>query len=132
MASYHLTRSVFLRLLAVTYLFAFLSLHVQIPGLIGVHGILPAGDFLREVAAGAGAERYWMLPTLAWINSGDVFLRSLSLTGAVLSLAAAAGVLRAPLFAALWVLYLSLVVVGQDFLSFQWDALLLEAGFLAI
>jgi hypothetical protein len=32
----------------------------------------------------------------------------------------------------LWLTYLSLSVVGQDFLSFQWDALLLEAGFLAI
>jgi hypothetical protein len=34
--------------------------------------------------------------------------------------------------AALWALYLSLSVAGQDFLSFQWDALLLEAGLLAL
>src|SRR5438067_1685387 len=32
----------------------------------------------------------------------------------------------------LFVFYLSLVVVGQNFLSFQWDILLLETGFLAI
>src|SRR5262249_17007602 len=32
----------------------------------------------------------------------------------------------------LWLFYLSLSVVGQDFLSYQWDALLLETGFLAI
>jgi hypothetical protein len=32
----------------------------------------------------------------------------------------------------LWVSYLSIVGVGQDFLGFQWDALILEAGFLAI
>ena len=31
-----------------------------------------------------------------------------------------------------WVLYLSLTVAGQSFLAFQWDALLLETGFLAI
>jgi hypothetical protein len=31
----------------------------------------------------------------------------------------------------LWLLYLSLSIVGQDFLSFQWDALLLETGLLA-
>src|SRR5262249_38654148 len=36
------------------------------------------------------------------------------------------------LLAALWVLYLSLVSAGQDFLSFQWDNLLLELGFAAI
>ena len=31
-----------------------------------------------------------------------------------------------------WMLYLSLSVAGQDFLSFQWDALLLETGLLAV
>src|SRR5262249_28218371 len=34
--------------------------------------------------------------------------------------------------ALLWLFYLSLTVVGQDFLSFQWDALLLESGLLAV
>ena len=32
------------------------------------------------------------------------------------------------MIAALWALYLSFVSVGRDFLSFQWDALLLETG----
>src|SRR5690606_15650892 len=32
----------------------------------------------------------------------------------------------------LFFLYLSLAVAGQTFMSYQWDALLLEAGFLAI
>jgi hypothetical protein len=32
----------------------------------------------------------------------------------------------------LWLLYLSLATVGRDFLGFQWDNLLLEAGFLVI
>jgi hypothetical protein len=32
----------------------------------------------------------------------------------------------------LFALYLSLATAGQDFMNFQWDALLLEAGFLAI
>ncbi len=32
----------------------------------------------------------------------------------------------------LWVLYLSFVVVGQVFLGYQWDALLLETGLLAV
>ena len=32
----------------------------------------------------------------------------------------------------LFVFYLSLTIAGQTFLSFQWDILLLEAGFLAI
>jgi hypothetical protein len=32
----------------------------------------------------------------------------------------------------LWILYLSVVAAGQRFLSFQWDILLLECGFLSI
>ena len=32
----------------------------------------------------------------------------------------------------LWVLYLSIVNVGQTFYGFGWESLLLEAGFLAI
>ena len=53
------------------------------------------------------------------------------MAGAVISLV----LLRVPgtgLAGLLYVLYLSLCTIGQDFLSFQWDMLLLEAGFLAI
>jgi len=35
-----------------------------------------------------------------------------------------------PAFLSLWMLYLSLYSVGQTFLSFQWDILLIECGFL--
>ena len=49
-----------------------------------------------------------------------------------LSLAVIAGFAQAPALALLWVIYLSLAVAGQDFLNFQWDALLLEAGLLSI
>ena len=42
------------------------------------------------------------------------------------------GIAPAPCLALLWLLYLSLVTVGRDFLGFQWDNLLLEAGLLAI
>ena len=39
---------------------------------------------------------------------------------------------RACCCALLWLFYLSLTVAGQVFLGYQWDGLLLEAGFLAI
>ena len=44
----------------------------------------------------------------------------------------ASGLSIAPLVAASWCLYLSLYTLGGTFLSFQWDILLLEVGFLAI
>ena len=50
----------------------------------------------------------------------------------VLSLILIAGFLPTATLIGLWMFYLSLVTVGQAFLSFQWDVLLLEAGLLAI
>src|SRR5439155_23902132 len=44
----------------------------------------------------------------------------------------AAGLVPAIVLPLLWVDYLSLSAVAREFLSFQWDALLLEAAFLAI
>src|SRR5207247_5088850 len=63
---------------------------------------------------------------------GGGMLRALWWGGAVLALLVVAGVAQAPALALLWLLYLSTSVVGQTFLWFQWDALLLEAGLLAV
>ena len=126
------TPRLFLRFLALVYLSAFVSLAVQITGLVGAGGILPAVQFLDQVREAFGAGRFLAFPTLAWLSASDAFLRFLCWGGAVLALAALAGRFVVPLFALLWILYFSLVVAGQDFLSFQWDILLLEAGFLAV
>lgn len=128
---YVLTRWLFLRLLGLVYLIAFVSLLVQIPGLIGRRGILPAEDFLDEVKANTDRNRYWQFPTVAWLNAGDNFLRAIAGTGAALSLMVFVGVDSAPVMLALWALYLSLSTVSRDFLGFQWDALLLETGFIS-
>jgi len=37
-----------------------------------------------------------------------------------------------PVLAVCWLLYLQILVVGQTFLSFQWDIFLLEVGGLAL
>ena len=126
------TTWLFFRLLAAIYAVAFLSLWVQILGLAGSHGILPARDTLQAIRQYAGAGRFWLLPTLCWISASDGFLVTLCGAGTVLAVLLAAGV--APLLTAAlaWVVYLSLATVCRDFLWFQWDALLLEAGFLAI
>ena len=126
------TAFVFIRALALVYAAAFLSLWPQIPGLIGEQGILPAGEFFKYIASVTGANRFWLVPTLAWFRSDTVFLQGLCAAGIVFSLLLFAGVL--PRFCLFWVwaLYLSLMHAGQIFLSFQWDCLLLEAGFLAL
>jgi predicted DCC family thiol-disulfide oxidoreductase YuxK len=134
---YFLTRWIFLRALGAIYLVAFVSLWMQIGGLIGHNGILPADQFLSAVkqqcdAQGIGLERYFLLPTLNWLDATDGFLNFQCAAGTVLAFLLIVGIAPAPCLALLWLLYLSLSIVGQDFLGFQWDNLLLEAGFLAI
>jgi len=127
----------FLRLLGLVYVIAFLSLMVQVTGLIGAHGILPARAYMDAARAFVasehiGIDRYRLLPTLCWIDASDQFLRALCLAGAVLGVLLAIGVLPALAAPLLWIDYLSLSAVAREFLSYQWDALLLEAGLLAI
>lgn len=128
----HLTRWVFLRLLGVIYLIAFVSLWTQIHGLIGEQGLLPAETFLQAVRQQVGTECYWFLPTLGWIGASDLTLHLLCAVGAVSAALLIVDLAPALLLAVLWADYLSLTLLGQVFLSFQWDILLLETGFLAI
>ena len=72
------------------------------------------------------------MPTLSWLSPTDHFLHVLCGAGAVASVLLVLGRLPAASSAAAWVLYLSVAIDGQVFLEFQWDYLLLEAGFLAI
>ena len=130
--TYTVTHSVFLRLLALITCIAFVSLWTQITGLAGKNGILPASTFLELVAQRFGWQRYWLIPSLCWLNSSDLFLQSLCAGGAVLSLLLFAGRFQATILFLLWAFYLSLCAVSRDFLAFQWDVLLLETGFLAI
>lgn len=129
---YTLTRWLFLRLLGMIYLSAFGSLWGQIHGLIGSAGLLPAAEFLNHVHRSLGSAAYWRFPTLAWLSAADTSLSFLCMGGIILALLLMLDVY--PLLAAggAWLFYLSLVNIGQDFLLFQWDALLLETGFLAI
>ena len=122
----------FLRLLGVIYLVAFVSLWPQIAGLIGHDGILPAGQFLEAARQQLGGARQWVVPTLCWLNASDGFLHGLCAGGVLLSLLLILDLAPALSLFLLWTVYLSLVTVGQEFLSFQWDNLLLETGFLAI
>ncbi|MGH7808517.1 MAG: lipase maturation factor family protein [Thermodesulfobacteriota bacterium] len=130
--SYFLSRWLFLRLLGVIYFIAFSSFWIQLSGLIGSEGVLPAERFLEMVKFNVGSKAYWLLPTLAWFNAHDGFLQFLAFGGTLFSVLAISGILAMPVLVVSWIFYLSLVSAGQVFMSFQWDNLLLEAGFLAI
>jgi len=93
---------------------------------------LPAAQYLEAVREQIGTEGYYLVPTLFWLNASDVCLNLLCAGGVLLSFVLIAGFVPSFALIGLWTFYLSLVSVGQVFLSFQWDVLLLEAGFLAI
>jgi hypothetical protein len=130
--SYLWARRWFLRILGVVYLIAFVSLWVQVDGLVGTSGMSPVSRFLPAARQQLGSDAYFLLPTLCWFNSSNAFLHFLCGGGAFLSLLLILGIAPALLLVALFVFYLSLAVAGQVFLSFQWDVLLLETGFLSI
>lgn len=130
--SYRLTADLFLRALGLVYLIAFVSLWVQVQGLVGSGSILPVADFLTRAHTALGADAFARLPTLLWLSSSDIALNLLCGGGVLFAVLLMLGILPALSLALLWLFYLSLTVGGQVFLSFQWDVLLLETGFLAI
>ena len=131
-STYVVTRWIFLRALGLVFLIAFVSLWVQVKGLIGSQGILPAQDLLRSAQTQLGPERYRLFPTLLWVNASDTALDVVCALGSACAVALVADVAPTVMLIVLWACYLSLTVVGRDFLSFQWDVLLLETALLAL
>jgi predicted DCC family thiol-disulfide oxidoreductase YuxK len=129
---YDLVSFLFLRLLGLIYLAAFTSFGVQALGLIGSHGILPLAQWMQAIGEQVGSKRFYFVPMVFWINAGDSAIQAVCWTGAAFSLLLTFNILPRLSLILLYVLYLSLLHAGQTFMSFQWDAFLLETGFLAL
>jgi hypothetical protein len=125
--------------LGATYLVAFLSLRRQVRGLYGSEGILPARDYLGAIAAAlpegeVGNKRavWWArlraAPSLLWLDASDRGLGRLCTAGELAACAMGLGVGGRLAPAVCWATYLSFFTVGREFLRYQWDVLLLEAG----
>ena len=131
---YSISRLLIGRGLAAIYLIAFLVAVRQFRPLLGERGLLPAPRFLARGPVPRGAEP---LP-LALLGPAAARgrLDGLRAVGGCVLLAGCRrrSRCRSPMLAwlVLWVLYLSIVNVGQTFYGFGWESLLLEAGFLAI
>ena len=130
--TWFLTRRVFLFLLGLVYILAFGSLWIQIEGLVGEAGILPAELYLKGAETHWGAQRFWQVPTLFWLNAGNEFLYTVCLLGAGASLMVMVNFFTGWALLMAWIFYLSIFNVAQPFLGFQWDTLLLETGFLSL
>jgi hypothetical protein len=129
---YWLARTLFQRALGAVYFIAFLVALNQFRPLLGERGLLPVPEFVARV-------RFIDAPSIFHWRYSDRLIVGVSLAGLALSAAAILGVLDlVPTLVAmlawvtLWVLYLSIVNVGQTFYAFGWESLLCETGFLAI
>jgi lipase maturation factor 1 len=125
-------RWIFLRALAVFYFSAFFSLLLQIEGLIGPRGVLPAERFLDAVQGQAGLLRFWYAPTLFWLSSESQMMMAVTWLGLIASVAALCNLWPRLSFFVCFVCFLAFVTAAQDFSSYQSDGMLLEAGFLAL
>jgi hypothetical protein len=126
-------RWLFLRGLGLIFFSAFYSLAFQIKGLIGARGILPAATYLPEVARVLpGVSRFWRVPTLLWLGSGDAMLTALVWTGLIASTLLVLNVWPRLSIGVCLACFLSFISAAQDFSSYQSDGMLLEAGFLSL
>jgi hypothetical protein len=124
-----LIRLLLQRGMALIYLIAFLTVLRQGIPLLGTNGLLPIPGFLKHAT-------FRDAPSLFHFGYSDRALAALSYAGVLISLAALLGLTEAgPLWLSvtawliLYVLYLSVVNVGQRFFGFGWESMLLEAGF---
>ena len=118
------------------YIIAFTSLYLQAQALFGDNGVVPLRDFFAKTATKKTLENPQNIIALApkfGLSHGEA-VELLCLIGFLLALS---GLLvrrlsNALTFGLLWYIYYSICQVGQGFMSFHSDLLLLEAGFITI
>lgn len=118
----------FLRALGLVNLVAFTSLRAQVRGLYGRRGILPLAPTVEALSQQLGPRKWREAPSLLWLGASDEALVRTLATGQLASAAMLFNVLPKLSAAAAWALYASFLELGQDFMGFQWDSLLLEAN----
>lgn len=130
-SSFKLSSWLFAKGLFVVYFIAFSSLFVQVKGLFGSKGIIPISLVMNSILKNP-TFGFLNFPTIFWFNTSDTFIQGVLIIGILLSVIGILGYFQKLNFFFLWLIYLSFKTSGQYFLNFQWDILLLEAGFLAI
>lgn len=135
--TYQVSGWIFPRAIGLMFLCAFVSLWVQIDGLAGSRGILPVAESLAAIEnhfrnGGATWQAWLAVPSLLWFGASDAHLHAWLAIGTAASALLALGVLPAIAALVAWACYLSFAAAVPLFLNFQWDALLLEAGLLAV
>lgn len=116
------------RLLGAIYFFAFGAFLFQIRGLIGQNGIKPVAAYLQWVRGQFPKRCFFVAPTIFWLNATDAALMAVVACGTLLSVLLMLGIMPTLLLTLLFLLYLSIITVGQDFLCFGWEGFLQEVA----
>jgi hypothetical protein len=132
MPEYWYSRWLFERALAAIYLVAFIAAAAQFVPLLGEHGLEPVGRWVQQVPFRASPSLFYLFPK-------DSAFRVCAWLGIALSIFALSSIpeqtgpwTSVVVWAALWLLYLSFVNIGQTFYGFGWETLLCEVGFFTI
>lgn len=123
---------IFPRLLGLVFLIAFSQLFPQMYALGGENGINPISDKLKAIKTDfPGLKKYILFPGVQWLGSKNIHLTFYALAGCLSSAyIIVGGPYTSIAFLLCWFLYLSFDLVAG--LSYPWDSLLLEAGFLCV
>lgn len=127
--NYQLTRWLVLRLLGFVYVFAFLGLIVQGPGLLGSHGLTPVATYVA--ALNEHGKHFIDIPSVFMFDASDTALSVWAWIGLLLALAMVAGYANLPSLLVIWLIYGSFERVGQLWFSFGWEIQILETTLLA-
>lgn len=132
--TYWLTRFVILRLMGLIYLVAFYVAARQLVPLVGADGLTPATLYFHQISEQLGGSwsGFMVLPSIFWINCSDTWLRVVPWVGVMISCVVIAGYANAPMMTVLWIFYMSIVHVGQDWYGYGWEIEMIETGFLVI
>jgi hypothetical protein len=129
-----LTRFMLLRFTGLVWFAAWLSAALQFIPLVGHDGLLPADLFVKQALARHESpwDLFWEVPSIFWFHCSDTMILTVTWTGVILSLVVLCGYANAIIMFVLWALYMSLLPIGQEWLSYGWDIQILETGFLGM
>lgn len=129
-------KSYYLKGILAIYIIALTSLYYQVQSLFGDNGVVPLKDFVaKQTKAGNPTNIYNIILSAPKIGLNHATLvELLCLLGVALAFSAlfVRRLINALTFASLWYIYYSISSLGQGFMSFHSDLLLLEVGFITI
>ncbi|XP_019856704.1 PREDICTED: lipase maturation factor 2-like [Amphimedon queenslandica] len=137
------TRQLFLWSMGAIFLFAFTSIFIQIPGLYGPNGLLPVYNVVPTLKENQTlyehSQSFYSFPSLLLYSNyfslpPEYAMELACIVGIILSFCVIVfQSMRCSLvFLLIWLMYLTVHEVGQTFMYFQWDSLLLEAGIISV